>query len=86
MSDLAACITGNSRAARAFEGPRGAPSHLDRLLAKLGDSHYPASRELGMGGRQREACVLAGMGWEVQGASGATSLEAVWGCERHIEG
>ena len=34
---------GDCRKPRVFE--RCAPSHLDRLLAELGDSHYPSSRE-----------------------------------------
>jgi hypothetical protein len=42
MADVVAGVLTDVTAARRFDGR---PSHLDYLLAKLGDTHYPASGE-----------------------------------------
>ena len=48
---LLPCVPADPTAPRAFSGgsPAGGkaagPSHLDRLLAELGDTHYPRSCE-----------------------------------------
>lgn len=43
VADVVAGLAVDCRAAQPFE--RGGPTMLDRLLAELGDSHYPASCE-----------------------------------------
>lgn len=47
VADVVASVTADCRAPRPFQA--GGPTPLDRLLAELGDSHYPASCEPGVG-------------------------------------
>ena len=63
VSDVVAGLApGAARAARAFGTPGGAPSHLDRILAALGDTCFPASRECAEGWLAPAAAVAAGVG------------------------
>lgn len=44
VADVVASLRHDPAAPRRLGGPAGAPTHLERLLAELGDSDYPASR------------------------------------------
>ena len=60
VADVVGNVLADVTAARRFDG--GCPSHLDLLLAQMGDTHYPASGEprsgAGVGTRRLGSCPL----------------------------